>query len=135
MNTVTRFEELEAWKRARELVGMVYAVTRGAEIVRDFGLTDQIRRASTSIMSNLAEGFERTHVQEKLQYYNIARASAGEVRSLSYVIEDNYPDHRSAAENLRNDVVKVGQLTTGLIRSTEARKTPGPLRTLLSLFL
>jgi len=66
-------------------------MSRSHDLARDFGITGQIQRASVSIMSNIAEGFERSHVQEKLQFYNVARSSSAEVRSLTYVIEDNFP--------------------------------------------
>ena len=59
MATLTRFEELEAWQKSRELVQAIYRVTREGEFAKDFGLRDQIRRASVSVMSNIAEGFER----------------------------------------------------------------------------
>jgi four helix bundle protein len=74
-------------------------------------------------MSNLAEGFERHHVQEKLQFYNVAHASTAEVRSLTYVIEDNYPKLAVDAVELRNKAIGTGQLVGGLIRSTESRKS------------
>ncbi len=88
-------------------------------------------------MSNLAEGFERRHIQEKLQLYNVAHASAAEVRSLTYVIEDSYPRLAAEAVDLRNKAVGVGQLTGGLLRSTESRKSKlatflSPIFTLLS---
>lgn len=74
-------------------------------------------------MSNTAEGFERQHLPEKLQFYNIARASAAELRSLLYVIEDNYPSSATDGAQLRAATVTVGKLVTGLIRSTEKRRT------------
>ena len=74
-------------------------------------------------MSNLAEGFERHHVQEKLQFYNVAHASTAEVRSLTYVIEDNYPTLTADAVELRKKAIGTGQLMGGLIRSTESRKS------------
>jgi four helix bundle protein len=69
------------------------------------------------------EGFERHHVQEKLQFYNVAHASTAEVRSLTYVIEDNYPTLAADAVELRKRAIGTGQLMGGLIRSTESRKT------------
>ena len=87
-NQLCEFEQLEAWKTARELVRLVYAIFRRPIPSKDFGLKDQVQRAAVSAMTNIAEGFERVHVQEKLQFYNIARASCGEVRSLSYVMLD-----------------------------------------------
>ena len=73
-------------------------------------------------MSNVAEGFERLHVPEKLQFYNVARGSTAEVRSLLYVIEDHFPQSASEAIALRGEIVGVGKLVSGLIRSTEDRK-------------
>ena len=76
------FEDLETWQQARKLVNDIYSLTRMDSLSRDFGLCSQLQRAAVSIMTNIAEGFERTHLPEKLQFYNVARASAGEVRSL-----------------------------------------------------
>jgi len=116
------FEDLESWQQARQLTKQIYSVTREDGIAKDFGLCGQIQRAGVSVMSNLAEGFERRHVQEKLQFYNVAHASTGEVRSLTYVIEDNYPKLAAEAVQLRRQAVGAGQLVGGLIRSTESRK-------------
>ena len=115
------FEDLDAWKKARELVNTVYRITRDPAMARDFGLCSQIQRAAVSAMSNIAEGFERQHSAEKLQAYNIARASGGEVRSVLYVVEDNYPSHSRASVDARALVAEVGRLTSGLISSTRKR--------------
>ena len=117
------FEDLEGWQQARQLTRQIYTVTREDGIARDFGLCSQIQRAGVSAMSNLAEGFERRHVQEKLQFYNVAHASTAEVRSLTYVIEDNYPKLAVDAVELRKKAIGAGQLVGGLIRSTESRKS------------
>ena len=115
------FEDLDAWKKARELVNVIYEVTRRSSLSKDFGLCGQIQRAAVSTMSNVAEGFERQHSPEKLQAYNIARASCGEVRSLLYVIEDNYPQNASIARETRKIVGDAGSLISGLIASTRKR--------------
>ena len=81
MPTITRFEEIEAWQTARELTKSVYTVTDEGKLSRDFGLKDQIRRATVSIMSNIAEGFESQTQTLFIRYLGIAKASAGEVRS------------------------------------------------------
>jgi len=117
------FEDLETWQQARRLTRETYNLTRKDEIARDFGLCGQIQRAAVSTMSNIAEGFERHHVQEKLQFYNVAHASTAEVRSLTYVIEDNYPTLAADAVELRKRAIGTGQLMGGLIRSTESRKS------------
>ena len=114
-----RFEDLDAWKQARDLVGRVYGLCRNPALMKDFGIKDQICRASVSVMSNLAEGFERTHKAEKIHLYKVARASAGEVRSLLYVIEDQDVAEADQLEEVQKLVETVGKLTTGLIQSTE----------------
>ena len=116
------FEDLEAWKQARKLVSAVYQMTSNDKLARDFGLCGQLQRAAVSIMSNIAERFERMHVQEKIQFYNVARGSCAEVRSLLYVVEDNYASFIQQASLLRKDTESVGKLITGLIHSTERRK-------------
>lgn len=76
-------------------------------------------------MSNIAEGFERSHLQEKLQFYNVARGSTAEVRSLLYVTGDNYASLVEETVLLQHDVVRVGKMITGLIQSTQQRKKDG----------
>src|ERR1041384_4050145 len=116
------FEDLESWQQARRLAREIYGLTRKNEIARDFGLCGQIQRAGVSTISNLAEGFERRHIPGKLQFYNVAHGSNGEVRSLTYVIEDNYPSLAANAMQLRQKSLQTGKLIGGLIRSTESRK-------------
>jgi four helix bundle protein len=117
-----KFEDLEAWKEARETVRQVYDLTRMDELKRDFGLCDQIQRSSVSVMTNIAEGFERVGTKEKLNFYNIARASAGETRSLLYVIEDNYPNYKNQCVALREKTSGVGRKITGLVSSYKKRQ-------------
>ena len=114
-----RFEDLEAWKRARGLVRAIYGMSEKSLLARDYGLKDQMRRAAVSVMSNLAEGFERTHAIEKIQMYKVARASAGEVRSLLYVLEDQEMVDPERVNGARRLVEETGSMITGLIRSTE----------------
>ena len=73
-------------------------------------------------MSNLAEGFERTHLPEKSQFYNIVGGSAGEARSLLYVLEDNFKEAGVEAKRLRGATNDVGKLITGLLESTSKRR-------------
>ena len=119
---ISSFEDLEVWQMARQLVNALYALTRVTSLSKDFRLCSQIQAAGVSIMSNTAEGFERTHLQEKIQFYNVTRGSAGEVRSLRYVISDNFSEAAAAAERLRDEVTTVGKLVTGLLNSTVRRR-------------
>ena len=121
MKATMRFEDLDAWKRARELVNGVYSLCRDSGVAKDFGLRDQVQRAAVSVMSNIAEGFERTGLAEKIHFYNIARASCGEVRSLLYVVGDNFGDSAGKTAELRNLAADVGRLSSGLIGSTQRR--------------
>ena len=86
--TIKYFEDLEVWKEARHLNRQVYQITQDTVFSRDFGLRDQIRRAAVSVMSNIAEGFERGGNKEFIQFLYIARGSCGEVRSQLYVAFD-----------------------------------------------
>jgi four helix bundle protein len=88
MATIERYEDIRGWQRARELTNFVYAITKQKAFARDFGLRDQIRRAAVSIMSNIAEGFERGGRAEFVQFLSIAKSSAGEVQSQLYVALD-----------------------------------------------
>jgi len=91
MPTITRFEDIEAWQTARALTKLVYSITEEGKFARDFGLKDQIRRASVSVMSDIAEGFESKTQPMFIRYLGIAKASAGEVRAQLYVAKDvNY---------------------------------------------
>src|SRR5215211_3717304 len=88
MPTITRFEEIDAWKTARELTRMVYSLTACGQFAKDFGLKNQIQRASVSVMSNIAEGFESRTQALFLEYLGRSKASAGEVRCQLYIAID-----------------------------------------------
>lgn len=118
-----KFEDLEAWQEARVAVRRVYELTRKEGLKRDFGLCDQIQRSTVSVMTNIAEGFERTGTAEKLNFYNIARASAGETRSLLFVVEDNYTDCAPHCSEIRKDIISIGRKITGLISSYKRKIT------------
>ncbi|MFN8625570.1 MAG: four helix bundle protein [Candidatus Binatia bacterium] len=112
-----RFEDLTAWQKARELTNAVYALCKHKPLSSDFGLRDQLQRAAVSAMTNLAEGFERSHATEKLQFWNMARASAGEVRSLVYVVRDNGLAADDTSQAVQALADEVGALNKGLIKS------------------
>jgi four helix bundle protein len=91
MSKIRRFEDLEAWKIAREITKDVYRISKNDLFLRDYGLRDQVCRASVSIMSNIAEGFERDGDKEFINFLSIAKGSVGEVRSQLYAaLDQNY---------------------------------------------
>ena len=85
---IRKFQELIAWQKARVLTAEIYKITSRGHFARDFGLKDQIRRAAVSVMSNIAEGFERARPAEFHQFLSIAKGSCAELRSQLYVALD-----------------------------------------------
>lgn len=123
---VRTFEDLLVWQMGIELVKRVYVVTASGLFSRDFGLRDQIRRASVSIPTNIAEGFERASRKEYLLFLNIAKGSAGEVRSLLLVAVEVGYLKRESYEKLREDVTKISAYLFNhmkAIKSSPARIT------------
>lgn len=88
MTIIKNFEDVESWKKARELAGCIYVLTRNENFSRDFGLRDQIQRAAGSIMHNIAEGFNSGTDPEFARFLKIARHSASEVQSELYLAFD-----------------------------------------------
>lgn len=77
MEKAEGFEDLVVWQKARELTKKIYELTKGKEFSKDFSLVDQLRRASVSILSNIAEGFERGSNVEFIQFLYIAKGARG----------------------------------------------------------
>ena len=88
MPSITRFEEIIAWQKARMLVREVYLICAGDRLCKDFGLKSQICRAAVSAMTNIAEGFGRKTDGDFAHFLDVARGSALEVESLLYVALD-----------------------------------------------
>ena len=115
MATFKAIEEIEAWQKARALTQEIYAASRGERFTRDFGLRDQIRRASVSVMANIAEGFERDGSGEFLQFLSIAKGSAGEVRAHLYVAFDQGYIDQATFKRLLELVMEVSRVIAGLM--------------------
>jgi four helix bundle protein len=125
MGKIERFEDLIAWQKARELTRAIYKETQQGQFARDFGLRDQICRASVSIMSNVAEGFERGGRNEFHQFLSTAKASCAEVRSQLYVALDvGYLD-RPVFEKLIKQAEEVGRIVGGLRVSVDRQRKDG----------
>ena len=114
MSTAGRFEDLIAWQKARILTREIYNATRSAKFAKDYSLIDQIQRASTSVMSNIAEGFERGSRSEFHQALVVAKGSCGEVRSQLYVALDvGYLDE-TTFQTLHQLAHEAGRVVGGL---------------------
>ncbi|MEX2089443.1 MAG: four helix bundle protein [Bacteroidota bacterium] len=121
MGTIRSFEEIDAWQRARVLTKRVYEISRTGEFARDFALRNQIRRASVSIMSNIAEGFERGGTKEFIQFLSTAKGSAAEVRSQLFVALDQNYITKETFRELSDTSSEISRMLSGLM--TYLRRT------------
>ncbi len=124
MSTVKQFEDLQVWQDARALVKDIYSASEERGFYRDIGLREQIRRAATSTMSNIAEGFERGSRKEFIQFLNIAKGSVGEARSQLYVALDQAYLSETRFNELKEMALALSRRTCNLQLST--CNTPEP---------
>lgn len=115
MASFTRFEDIIAWQKARELCKIINAYTLYVQFSRDFKLVSQIKSSSGSAMDNIAEGFERGGNKEFIQFLFIAKGSAGETRSQLYRALDNELITKDEFQTAYNLADEVGKLIRGLI--------------------
>ena len=93
MATIKRFEDLECWKEARELVRLIYGITNSEQFRKDFELVSQVRRSAVSAMANVAEGFHRNSNKDFMKFLDYARSSVAETISHCYIaLDQNYID-------------------------------------------
>jgi four helix bundle protein len=113
--TIKKFEDLTCWQKARELDRLVYKISRNGNFGKDFGLRDQIRRASVSVMSNIAEGFERGGDKEFVQYLSNAKGSSGEVRCQLYAALDESYLNDAEFQELYQRSEEVSRMISGFM--------------------
>jgi four helix bundle protein len=109
------FEDLEIWKEARRLTKEIYRLTSGPKFSKDFSLRGQVQSAAVSVMSNIAEGFERGGNQEFGQFLYVAKGSCGEVRSQLYVAVDQGYVSAKESEELMNSLKRLSSMIGSLI--------------------
>ncbi len=88
MAKIERYEDLKCWQQSRLLVNQVYKLVSDSSLKKEFALTDQLKRASISVMTNIAEGFNRYHKKDFIRFLDYSQSSAQEVKSLLYIVED-----------------------------------------------
>ena len=120
---IRSFQDLIAWQRARILTAKIYRITSEGAFARDFGLKDQIRRAAVSVMSNIAEGFERGRPTEFHQFLSIAKGSCAELRSQLYVAVDAGYLKQDDFDALLDTAVEVARIVGGLRAGVQRRKS------------
>ena len=116
MPLIQRFEDLEAWQRARALARRLYQVTEPGSFGRDWALIDQIRRAALSIMNNIVEGFDSGSPLEFIKFLRYAHRSGAEVQSCLYLALDQGYCSQTIFDELYKDVERTRALIAGLIR-------------------
>ena len=128
MGKIERFEDLIAWQKARELTRAIYEATRQGAFAKDYGLSGQIQRATVSIMSNIAEGFERGGNRELTQFLFIAKGSAAEVQAQLYVALDAAYLKQERFQQLYDLAGDTSRLLGGFIRYLKSRESTGGKR-------
>ena len=113
MATIKKFEEIEAWQRARNLVNNIYSITANESINKDFALKGQLIRAGISIMANISEGFGRKSEKEFANFLNIAHASAAEVQSHLYIALDQKYIDKTIFNKLYDECTEISKMILG----------------------
>ena len=116
---IKTFKDLNVWKEGHLLVLSIYKITELFPKEELFGLIDQMRRSAVSITSNIAEGFSRQGIKEKLQFYYISEGSLTELYNQILIAKDIKLVNNKSFEGIENQIIKVGKILTGLIRSTK----------------
>ena len=115
MSAIKRFEDIEAWRKGRELKQRVYRLTKSGEFAKDFALRDQVRRAVISVAANIAEGFERGGNKEFVQFLSNAKGSCGEVRDHLYTALDESYLTKQQFDAAYDDALQVSRMISGFI--------------------
>ncbi len=116
-NKIRTFRDLNAWKEGHKLVLIIYKVTKNFPRTETFALTDQLIRAVVSITSNIAEGFGRQGIKEKIQFYYLAQSSLTEVQNQLIIARDVGYINGNLFNELWDQTIIVHKLLTGLIKS------------------
>lgn len=122
MSKIARFEDFIAWQKARQFASEIYKVTSTGNFSKDFGLRDQVRRASVSVMANIAEGFERGRPAEFQHFLSLSKASCAEIRSHLYVALDAGYLLPEVHSHLQETEEELGRIIGGLRVSAQTRR-------------
>jgi len=113
---VKKFEDLDTWQKARDLCRVIYDISSCGNFNKDYGLKDQIRRASVSVLSNISEGFERENNKEFILFLYYAKGSCGEVRTQLYVALDQKYISEEEFERVSNQTLELSRMISGFIK-------------------
>lgn len=116
MAKIERFEDLKCWQQARILVNQIFALVENDRMKHEFALSDQLKRASVSVMTNIAEGFNRFHKKDFIRFLDYSQSSAQEVKSLLYVVIDRDKSDSQRAIEIQEQCDYCQALTLGLLK-------------------
>ena len=126
MSTWKSFEDIDVWKKSRVLCRNINeAINKNKSFIRDFKLTNQIRRSSGSIMDNIAEGYDRDGKKEFIYFLSISKGSSGEVKSQLYRALDNNYITKEIFDDLYNKTLEIGKMLGGLIKYLKSTNFKG----------
>lgn len=126
MRVYRHFTEMEVWQKAKLLTKLIYEATSTGTFSRDWALRDQIRKASVSIPSNIAEGFERGGNKEFIRFLSIAKGSAGEVLTQLHIAFDLGHLTENEFERLQDQTVRIGRMLGGFVQYLKKSSRKGP---------
>lgn len=118
---IKSFTDLEAWKKAHEIVVSIYLLTKGFPKEEMFGIINQMRRCAVSITSNIAEGFSRQSIKEKIQFYCVALGSLTELQSQLLISKDVKYLTSDKFHEISDKTITAHKILNGLIKSTKNR--------------
>lgn len=122
MATILKFEDIIAWQKALELSDLIYSHSNSDKFSKDFGLKDQMRRASVSVVSNIAEGFEREGNNQFIYFLLVSKASAGELRAQLYIARNQKYISQNEFDIINNKVIEVSKTISGFISYLRTQK-------------
>lgn len=125
---MVNFSELDVWKRSRELANHTYGITKRFPKDEMFGLTNQMRRAAVSVVSNIAEGCGRQHSKDAIQFFYIARGSVFELEAQLYIASDQKYLEENVLETSLEQVTKCKRLLNGFINYYKSRPSKNDTR-------
>ncbi len=118
---ISSFKDLRTWQAAYELSLDVYMITKNFPETEKFGLSNQVRRAVVSVASNIAEGFSRQGLKEKLQFYHMAKGSLSEVECQLMIAQGVGYISENQLDLLQQDILAAGKMLSALTKSAHAK--------------
>lgn len=112
---IEKIEDIEVWQLSKKFVSNIYTITKQQNFKHDFDLVSQIRRAATSIMLNISEGFERKSTKDFMNYLNYSKGSCGEVRAILYIALDQKYISQEEFNSLYNECIVISKSLSGFM--------------------